>query len=91
MWNSSLASSLTDQTTDYWLKILHKFIATDQFFIENLKDQLKLQNLKPKIVLNSDTGLKELMDLFMELEANIKSIANDILTNWKAALVKFEV
>lgn len=41
-------------TTDYWLKILHKLMATDQFFTESLKDQLEFQNLKPEIVLRSD-------------------------------------
>lgn len=78
-------------TTDYWLKILHKFIATNESFIESLTNQLSLQSLKPEVIINSDGGLKKLMDLFIALEGNIKSIADGIPANWKAALVKFEV
>lgn len=79
------------ETPEYWLKILHKFIATDQFFIDNMKSQLQLQQLKPEIVLKSDKALKNLMDMFIDLEGHIKSIADGIPANWKSSLVKFEV
>ena len=78
-------------TTEYWIKILHKFIANDDAFIETLKDQLELQNLKPEIVLSCDHTMTKLMDLFIDLENHIKSITDGIPANWKSALVKFEV
>jgi hypothetical protein len=78
-------------TTEYWIKILHKFIANDDTFIETLKDQLELQNLKPEIVLSCDHSMTKLMDLFIDLENHITSITDGIPANWKAALVKFEV
>ena len=78
-------------TTEYWIKILHKFIATDDNFIETLKYQLELQNLKPEIVLSCDHSMSKLMDLFIDLEGHLKSITDGIPANWKAALVKFEV
>ena len=89
----AIISQLIDRadTTDYSLKILHKFIATDGSFIESLKSQLSLQNLKPEVVLNTDDGMNKLEDLFIDLEVNIESIADGIPANWKAALVKFEV
>jgi hypothetical protein len=78
-------------TTEYWIKILHKFIANDDTFIETLKYQLELQNLKPEIVLSCDHTITKLMDLFIDLDDHLKSITDGIPANWKAALVKFEV
>ena len=89
----AIISELIDRsdTPEYWLKILHKFIATEEFFINNMKSKLELHQLKPEVQLNFNSALKKIMDLFIDLEGHVKSIADGIPANWKASLVKFEV
>ena len=77
--------------TDQWIKIFHKFIATDDFFLENLEHHLGLAQLKPAIALNADTPLTRLMHLFVDLEAHVRSISDGVPANWKSQLVSFDV
>ena len=80
-----------DTTTD-WIKIFFKYIATNEYFIEELKRDLESQSLNPRMVLAiSDTPMAKLLDLFIYLESHTKQIADGIPANWRAMLVEFKI
>ncbi|MGI9460145.1 MAG: hypothetical protein ACR2NF_09120, partial [Pirellulales bacterium] len=53
--------------------------------------ELEEDQLNPMLVLRSPGPLQRLMDLFIDLEGQVKPIADSIPGNWKAQLVKFEL